>query len=124
MVPVWAEENAALAANNYEWAFGNGGNTAQNNGVAILIPSGYSCEVTGMSLTLNAGSAEVEIEINGASISRSVSADVGAGNKSVATEFSSGVSVSNGDRLNFKTVTASNTSATNVVCAWLKYTEN
>ncbi len=124
MVVVWAEENATLANNTYEWAFGNGASTSANNGITALVPSGYTCIVKGMSLNLNAGSAEVELEINGVSVSRSISGDAGASNKSPAVTFGTALAVNNGDRLNFKTISAAGTSSPNTVCVWLEYNES
>ena len=123
MVPIWAEENAALSNNTYEWAFGNGANTSQNNGVAIYVPTGYSAAVVGMTLDLNAGSATVELEINGTLTGQTVSADVGTGNKSDGGSITS-QTITNADRINFKTQSASGTSGPNVVTAWVEYTEN
>jgi len=122
MVPIWAEENAALADDTYEWAFGNGANTSANNGISIFIPSGYQCNIKGLSLNLNAGSATVEIIINGASISRDIYGDAST-NKSPTVEFSTAYLLNNSDRLNFRTVTTSGTSGSNTICAWLEYTE-
>ena len=124
MVVIWAEENAALSDDTYEWAFGNGGNTAQNNGCPIFVPNGYTVEVVALGLNLNAGSAEVELVVNGTETGNTVSADVGAGTKSAIQELTTPYQLANAARLNFKTVTAANTSASNIATAWIRYKEN
>lgn len=121
MVPIWAEENGALGAGSYEWAFGNGANTPSNRGIAIYVPSGYICELVAISATLNAGSATIDAQINGSSVG-SVSVDT-ATSRSNTTELSTPYEITNADRLNFRTSTQTGTSAPNTVTAWLRYTE-
>ena len=40
MYPIWAEENSTLASSAYEWAFGNGANSALDDGITIYVPTG------------------------------------------------------------------------------------
>jgi hypothetical protein len=123
MVPIWAEENAALAANTYEWAFGNGANTPNGHGVSIYVPSGYSCSVVALSLNIRQGTATVELELNGALQGSNCDVSVNSGTANTNDSFTP-VSVSNNDIINFHTVTQNNTGGPNVITAWLKYTEN
>ena len=123
MVPIWAEENAALADNTWEWAFGNGANTPGNDGISVFVPSGYDCKAVALSLNLHQGSAIVELIVNGSAVSQDISADAGAGNKSAAVEFSSPVAINNADRITFRTVSQNGTAGPNTVTVWLEYTE-
>lgn len=118
---IWAEENSALGSNTYEWAFGNGSNTPQNLGLAVYVPNGYTAEIVAVGLTIAAGQAEVEVEINGATINRSVVTDytTNPSNINEVLEYT----LINLDRLNFKTVTATGTSGPCVANCWIKYTE-
>ncbi len=124
MLPIWAEENAALGAGNHEWAFGNGANTPSDRGIPIFVPTGYTCEIVAMSLSINAGTATVEVNLNGSNlgVSDGVEVAVASGNHAVA-EISTPYGVSNGDVLNFRTRLASGTSGPCQVCAYLRFTK-
>lgn len=123
MTPLWAEENANIGAGNYEWAFGNGANTPNDGGVTIFVPSGYSCQVIGMSLRIGSGTATVELVKNGTLQGSNCDVTVSTGQGATNT-ISPPISVSDGDYLNFRTTNAANGSAPNVVTAWLEYVEN
>jgi len=118
MVPIFGEENAALAANSFEWSMGNGGT---RQGLVIYVPSGYSCEIVAMTLRLNAGTATVETYLNGVVSNATVTVSSG---QSATNDSFTPATVSNGDHLQFRTLSASGTSNSNVVSAWLKYTES
>jgi len=118
---IWAEENSGLGNSTYEWAFGNGANTPQNYGCPIFIPSGYQAEIVAVGLTIGAGQAEVDVEINGASSGCSSTTDHNT-NPSNINEVVPYL-LSNNDRLNFKTLTSSGTSGPCVANCWIKYTE-
>jgi len=122
MVPIWAEENAALADNSYEWAFGNGANSGSGNGVTIYVPSGYSCEIVAMSLCLRQGTATVQLVHNGTSLGNACNVQVSSGTRATNDSFTP-VTIANGDLINFRTQAASGTGGPNVVTAYLEYTE-
>ena len=121
MLPIWAEENGSLANSTYEWAFGNGANTPNDGGIIIYVPSGYTCKVVSMSLTLGAGSATVELVKNG-TLQGSNCNVVSSGTHTENHSFTA-LSVSSGDYINFYTNVASGTSGPCVVCAWLEYNQ-
>jgi hypothetical protein len=111
--PIWAEENATLAANQYEWAFGNGANMP--NGMGVVVP--FACELFAVSLCLAAGSASVRVQHNGSDVHTITS----SGLLSYDT-LGSPVAVSAGDVVGFQTATASGTGTPNVICAWYRTT--
>ncbi len=123
MMAVWAEENAALANNTFEWAFGNGANNPSNGGVTIYVPSDYTCSIVAMTATTNtnSGSATIEANINGTN--QGALCDVTLSGRSGTNDSFTPVSISSGDRLVFRTTTAGTNSGPNIVTAWLKYTE-
>lgn len=123
--PIWAEENAALgAANTYEWAYGNGGNTAVDEGVTLYVPSGWSATLVAMSIRLGTtSSAVVEAVVNetpqGALANVTVVAGVGGLNDSFDP-----VALSNGDLVNFRTTSSSGTAANNIVTMWIRMVDS
>ncbi len=121
MVAVWAEENAALGNNTYEWAFGNGANTPNGNGVTIFVPSGYKCELVAMTLCLRQGTATVEALKNSTLLGSQANVSGGAG--SSTNELTTPIEYQNGDIINFRTTSASGTGGPNTVTAWFRYTE-
>jgi hypothetical protein len=123
MLPVWAEENAALGAGNYEWAFGNGANTPNDGGLTVFVPSGYTCQVVAMSLRVGGGTATVELVLNGTLQGSNCDVTVSSGQSATNSSFTP-ITVSNNNYINFRTTTENNNSGPNVVTAWLKYTEN
>ena len=121
MVPIWAEENAALGNNNYEWAFGNGGNTPSNAGITIYVPDGFACHIVAMTATTNnaGGTSVIEANINGVLQGANCNVTI-AGRSGVNNGFTP-VAITSGDRLTFRTTTAGTNSAPSTVCAWLRY---
>ena len=117
--PIWAEENAAIAASTYEWAFGNGANTPVGGGIPIYVPSGYTCEVVAMSLMLGGGTATVELVKNGTPQGSSANVSVSSGTNAVNT-LSTPLALSNGDYINFRTQAASGTAGPCTVTAWIR----
>ena len=116
---VWAEENAALAAGAFEWAFGNGANTPIDGGLTVHVPPGYTCEVFAMSLRLGSGTATVQLYLNGVAQGPNGQVAVAAGQGASVT-LGTPIAVVDGDFINFQTVAAAGTSAPNVVTAWLR----
>jgi hypothetical protein len=120
MVSIWAEENAALADAAYEWAFGNGANTANDGGVTIYVPSGWNCEVKAMSLRMKSGTATVELVHNGTLQGSNCDVTISTGQSATNDTFTP-ISISDGDYINFRTTTANGTASSTVVTAWLRY---
>jgi hypothetical protein len=123
MMAVWAEENANLANNTFEWAFGNGANNVSNGGVTIYVPSDYTCSIVAMTATTNnsSGSSTIEANINGTN--QGALCNVTLSGRSGTNDSFTPVGMSSGDRLVFRTTTAGTNSSPNIVTAWLKYTE-
>lgn len=117
--PIWAEENGPLATATFEWAYGNGADTPSNRGIVIFVPSGLSAEVVGMSLSINGGTAQVEINLNGTNQGASANIAIDSGNKTTKV-LSTPLSLSNGDVLNFRTQAATGSSGPCHVCAWVR----
>ncbi len=114
--PIWAEENAVLAATTYEWAFGDGAATPTGEG--IVLP--FRCSLIALSLSLSgaAARAKVEVERDG-TIESAYAIDLTASNQGFQ-EFFTPLQFSAGSVLNFRTLTAAGTAATNVICAWMR----
>jgi len=123
MVPIWAEENAGLATGGYEWAFGNGANSAADDGVVIYVPTGYECHCVAMSLKLGATPTEITVELVLNSTPQGSNCDVTCTATRAATNDSfTPISISNGDYICFETSSVDGTtSGPNVVTAWLRY---
>lgn len=97
---IWAEENAVLSDNTYEWAFGNGGNTPNNGGVAAPV----ACELFAISLysTTAGTSTVVSVENNGINVAQHMPM---TGNN-IFTVLPVPVAFQQGDRVNFRTLVA------------------
>jgi hypothetical protein len=116
--PIYAEENAGLSANAYEWAFGDRASTPNSGGVTIHVPSGWTCTLESMSLRLSSGTATVEAVLNGTPQGSSANVSVSTGQGAVNTF--TGVGVNDGDYFNFRTTSASGTAGPNIVTGWFK----
>ena len=121
MVPIWAEENSTLGNNTYEWAFGNGANTPSNAGIAIYVPSGYTCAIVAMTACTNSasGSSVIEANING--VLQGANCNVTLSGRSGSNDSFTPVALVTGDRLTFRTTTAGTTGNPNTVTAWLLF---
>jgi hypothetical protein len=130
---IWAEENAALGSDAYEWAFGNGASTPSNHGPAIYVPSGYTCELVAIGLCVSSSSgdviAEVKVEVDLSSVSETVTVDqtTGSGTQSNRNiqELTTPYTITNMQVLNFKTVSVSgSTQGPNVATAYIRFKKN
>ena len=121
MVPIWAEENAALGDATYEWAFGNGADTPSNAGITIYVPSGYTCAVVAMSATTNnaSGTSVIEANINGTL--KGALCNVTISGRSGTNDSFTPVAIVDGDRITFRTTTAGTNTAPSTATAWLRY---
>ena len=117
MYPVWAEENAGLGTNEYEWAFGNGANTPSDGGLTMYVPSGWNCSIVAMSIRVGGGTANVSLVKNGVVQGENAYVNLAAG-QSAITEFQP-LYVSNNDYINFRTTSSAGTSGPCVVTAWV-----
>ncbi len=123
--PVWAEENSTLGASNtYEWAFGNGANTASNEGIVMFVPSGWVCTCVAMSAQVDGGtpSATIELVLNGTPQGAAANVALAAANVGVNT-LATPLSIVSGDYINFRTTSASGTASSSRVTAWFKLTQ-
>ena len=109
---IWAEENADLGNNAFEWAFGNGANTPANQGVII----GIDCELVFLGLSIR-GSTSCEVDVlkngvlQGVAVS-TVSALRGQADVSLAYV--------KGDYFNFKTLVGNAASNGGIVTAMFR----
>lgn len=118
MFPIWAEENSSLGVATYEWAFGNGADTPTGRGVVLHVPAGWVAEAVSMSLSINAGTATVELEISGTL--QGSTADVAVASGTSAVNTFAAVPLVDGDVINFRTTTASGTSGPCQVGVWIR----
>lgn len=107
---IWAEENAPLGNNAYEWAFGNGANTP--NGMGVVVPT---CELFAVGLSLQQGSASVNVQHNGTTVATIDS--VSNGN---FLTLVTPVAATQGTVIGFQTATAAGTGTPNIVTAWYR----
>lgn len=107
---IWAEENAALGTNLYEWAFGNGADVP--NGQGVVVPA---CELFAVGLSLRQGSASVRVKHNGTTVATIDS--VSDGN---FLALVTPVAATQGTVVGFQTSTAAGTAAPNIVTAWYR----
>ena len=121
MVPIWAEENAGLENNTFEWAFGNGANTPSNNGITIYVPTGYTASIVAMTATSSSARATSVIEVNLNGVNLGAACNVTLAGRSGVNDAFSPVALSSGDRLNFRTTTAGTSGNPNTVTAWVQY---
>ncbi len=92
---IWAEENGAVGSNTDEWSYGNG-----SVGASIGIPSFWDCEAVGMVMNAEVVgvSLGIDLRINSSSVETMTSTQSDA-----FYDFTTPISVSRGDRINFKT---------------------
>lgn len=113
---IWAEESASLGANNYEWAFGNGDNTPNGDGIVIPI----DCELFAMSLNHEGGAnTTVRIVIN-TDASQSTYQVSTSGAENGYNTFGTPLSFSAGDIANFRTISASTGGTSGRISAWFR----
>lgn len=110
---IWAEENGALAANAYEWAFGNGANTP--NGMGVVLP--FACELFAVGLSLLQGSASVRVQHDGTTV-----ATIDSRADGNLLTLGTPVAAVAGDVVGFQTATATGTGTPNIVTAWYRET--
>lgn len=120
--PIWAEENAALGASNtYEWAFGNGSNTAANEGVLMYVPTGKECHCVAMGAQVDGGSPSATIELVLNQTPQGASAQVVLSSENTKmSELGTPLAISNGDLVNFRTASSSGTTTSSRVVAWFR----
>lgn len=108
---IWAEENSKLGNNSLEWAFGNGANTPDTQGVVVPV----NCELYAGSLSLAAGTATVGIYQDGVRVADAVNGGL--------TTFVTPISFVAGQTVGFRTITASGTGSPNIVHAHFRSDE-
>lgn len=109
VIPVWAEENAPLNPGSYEWAFGNGANCPNNQGVVMY----QNAQLIAFSASLAAGSASIAVEHGGTTVFTATNV-TGSYYETLANP----VAISAGQSINFRTVTQTGTGTPNIVTAW------
>ncbi len=113
---IFAEENAALGAGNYEWAYGNGSNTSNGDGIVIPI----DCELFAMSLNHEGGANTVVRIVKNTDASLASYQVQTSGTENGYNTFGTPLSFSAGDIANFTTVSASASGTTARVSAWFR----
>ena len=110
--PIWAEENGGLAANAYEWSWGNG---ATGSGIGLVLP----LDVELFAVTFNADvfgtSVQMQTKANGSIIRLSAF----IANNSVDDGFTP-IFVAKGSRIDFRTGFIVGTTTDARVCAWFR----
>jgi len=120
MVPIWAEENGALANGSYQWAYGNGAGTGNLNGIVVYVPNGWTCTLVAMGLSLGATTtATVQAVINSVEQGSNGDVTVSSGRSAVNDSFTP-VAITNGQLFNFKTTSVAGGGFPNQVVAWLR----
>ena len=104
IMPIWAEENAGLAAGATEWAYGNGANTPLAQGPVLYVPAGLNAEIVAVGLSIPSGTATVQVVINGVAQGAAANA-THTGPGGTINTLVAPVPVVNGDILNFQTQT-------------------
>ena len=118
LVTIYAEEYGSLTKGEYEWSFENGvsgGNSEQG------YPMAASGRLLRMSLAITTSSsqpseARVEIVINGV-VNHSYGVTKPLGQFSSSTEFQPGLSLAQGDMINFRTASTNSVVTSAVVAA-------
>ncbi|MEH6633472.1 MAG: hypothetical protein V7776_21865 [Halopseudomonas aestusnigri] len=113
--PIWAEENADIADNTYEWAFGNGGNTSSGMGVVLA----FDCDLIGIGLSIK-GITSVEVEVIKNTVSTNKSVSIINDTKAHSVFDTDPVSFFAGDVVNFRTLVGSTGSDASIVTAWFR----
>lgn len=112
IIPIWAEENGALADNQYEWSFGNG---AVGATIGIVIP--FNCEL--FAVSLNAEVAGTSITMHTKNNNVNIHTSTHTGQNSFET-LTTPIAFSAGDKVSFQTGTLSGTWSDARVCAWFR----
>jgi hypothetical protein len=112
---IWAEENADLGATSYEWAYGNGTNTSNGNG--IVLPT--QCELFAMGLNMEtATSATVRAVKN--TDDTDATYQIASTTQNDAVTFPIPLSFSAGDVFNFYTVASGGGQGSARAVAWFR----
>lgn len=114
IIPIWAEENGGLAANAYEWSWGNG---ATGSDIGIPIP--VACELFAVSFNADTFGTSVQMRTQGDGTVLHTSSFTA--NNQVDT-LETPVPVPAGTRLDFRTGSLVGTTTDARVCAWLRTT--
>jgi hypothetical protein len=110
---IWAEENASLSNNTYEWAFGNGADTVNGSGIPVPI----DCVLFAVGLDhATSASATVAVEANGVEIATVTTSN----QRRIVTQLPSPVNVTQGQSIGFRTVTGSGSGSSNRVVAYFR----
>ena len=119
--PVWAEENAALNANTYEWAFGNGANTPQFGGITIYERPSHDCGIVALTIRSSASStAQVALVIDG--VIQGNDGRITKTNASSAVQEIPRIALNSDTLINFRTISASGAGQPHTVTAWIECT--
>ena len=94
--------------------------------ISLMSSSGPTCAIVAMTATTNnsSGSSKIEANVNGSVLGASNGVEVTLSGRSGENDGFTPYSISNGDRLTFRTRTAGTNSGPNTVTAWLRYTKN
>lgn len=115
--PVWSEESGGLGSGHNEWSFGNGNDTPQGTGV--IVP--FDCKLISLTVSHEQNATtSVMVTVNGSDVG------VYCDNNNSKTAFnnlseSNYIDISEGDVINFKTVTGSSASLGSIVTAWFEH---
>jgi hypothetical protein len=113
LFPIWAEENGALASNQYEWSWGNG---ATGSAIGLVVP--VDCDLVAFTHNVEVAGTSIfyRVQQNGTNVhtTGSITAANYTENVDPAVAFSAG------DRVSFQTGTVSGSWSDGRVCAWFR----
>ena len=110
--PIWAEENASLASDAYEWSWGNGA-----TGTDIGIPVAMDCELFAVSFNADTFGNQVSVRTQG---NASVLYEATFTSNNQVVDVPVPVPVNRGTRIDFRTGTVSGGFTDARVCAWFR----
>lgn len=112
---IWAEENAGLNNNTYEWAFGNGDDAPSGSGIPVPI----DCVLFAIGLDHNANaSATVAVEADGVQIGTVTTSN----ERNALNTLVTPVNVSQGQVIGFETISGPGDGGGNRVSAYFRTT--
>ena len=118
LITVWAEEKGALNNNHYEWSFGNGGDGDIHGATGYTMMTRGRILRMGLSASSNGsaqGTATVNVVVNGTE-NTAYGVTKQSGHFSGTTTFTTPLEVAQGNRINFRSATATVAITSAIVC--------
>ena len=118
LITVWAEEKGALNNNHYEWSFGNGGDGDIHGATGYTMMTRGRILRMGLSASSNGsaqGTATVNVVVNGTE-NTAYGVTKQSGHFSGTTNFATPLELAQGNRINFRSATATVAITSAIVC--------